>query len=154
MRNSYTGGSRRSSDFMAGDYPHDVEGRDPPKYGETRREYLTRISPSLRVQGLRKKDDGRIFRGWVKNGSGNYREQWLTPESWAGLNKRRSELGKENRARNREALNADRAARRRGDPHREPKLSIQSHGMSADEWEALTPEQQKLMRELDAAGRE
>lgn len=122
--------------------PHEKEGRPKPMYGDTR-------------------PDGRRFRGWTKNASGGYREHWLKPESWEKREAKRQASKRSYEERNRAVKNAERKARLNGtleeakrDGRVPPRLAISTHGMTAEEFNALTPEAQDTLRKLDLLGRE
>lgn len=148
-------GNRRRPRFGEGAKPHELY--DPPlpapKYGETRAAYSART-------GLVVPDDGRIFRAWCKNRSLNYREQWLNPESWERFDARRRKSQREYEQRNRGPRNTERTARRDGtleekresQPEELHRLSIARHGITAEQYEAYSPELKEMLRQLDLAG--
>jgi hypothetical protein len=145
--------SRRRPRFLEGAKPHELY--DPPlpapKYGETRAEYNQRA-------GLDQPDDGRIFRGWVKNRSLNYREQWLNPASFEVRDKQKREAHRKYDSRNRAPKNAERNARRDGTleglrgTEKLHRLSISKHGITSEQYDAMTPEQRALLVLADKAG--
>lgn len=90
--------------------------------------------------------DGYLFAGYSKSRSGVLRPKWLSPDAFDRDRESRKKAASNHKKRNRARLN-DLASRKSPGTAR-PPLRISDHGMTPEQYEALTPEQKALLAKM------